>query len=90
MKLIHLLLIVFPFCALGQKCDCKSNYEWTKKTFEENDAGFQYIIDTKGKSTYEMHNTRIINKIKSIKEVSECGEAINEWLRFFRRGHIGL
>lgn len=26
---------------LGQDCNCESNFQWVKKTFEENDAGFR-------------------------------------------------
>ena len=37
------MAVVLTYSANGQTCTCKSNFEWVKKTFEENDAGFQYI-----------------------------------------------
>jgi hypothetical protein len=61
-----------------------------KKTFEENDAGFQYVIDTKGKQAYNIHNQLFEDKITSIKNNYECAEIFNEWLQFFRKKHIGI
>jgi hypothetical protein len=76
--------------AYGQNCDCKSNFDWMKKTFEENDAGFQYVVDTKGRQVYEIHNQLFDKKIAAIKNNSECTEILNEWLQFFRKNHIGI
>ena len=46
-QIIILILLIFSLATYGQDCDCKSNFEWAKKTFEENDAGFQFAIDIK-------------------------------------------
>jgi hypothetical protein len=67
-----------------------SNYEWVKKTFEENDAGFRYALETKGEQAYTDHNKRILEKVKNIKTLSECTPVLYEWLTFFRSGHIGI
>ena len=61
-----------------------------KKTFEENDAGFQYIIDKKGQAAYNIHNQLMIEKIKAAKTLTECTGLMYEWLTFFRSGHIGI
>ena len=50
---IILLLCCCYYQANGQTCTCESNFEWMKKTFEENDAGFQYFIDKKGQDAYD-------------------------------------
>ncbi len=89
-KQLLLILIFLPIHIYGQDCNCESNFNWTKKTFEENDAGFQYIIDTKGEQAYKLHNQMFIDKIENIKDTSECQQIINEWLWFFRKGHVGL
>lgn len=90
MKQIFLILLFSPFLTYGQDCDCQSTFKWTKKTFEENDAGFQYILSKKGEQAYALHNQKIIAKIKNIKEPSECTQTIKEWLSFFRKGHINF
>lgn len=75
---------------LGQDCNCESNFQWVKKTFEENDAGFQYAINQKGKDAYELHNQKFLQRIKNVKTDLECTTTLYEWLKFFRSGHIGI
>ena len=82
--------IALAYSAQGQTCNCESNFEWVKKTFEENDAGFQYIIDKKGQATYDTHNQLMLQKINATKTLSECTELLGEWLTFFRKGHLWI
>jgi hypothetical protein len=89
-KLILTTLLFFPLFVFSQNCDCESNFNWVKKTFEENDAGFSYAIEKKGKQAYQNHNEVFIQKVKNIKKSSECTETIYEWLTFFRSGHIAI
>ena len=88
--LILTLITLISKVTYGQDCDCKNNFEWVKKTFEENDAGFQYILDKKGQQAYNIHNTLFADKIKSAKSLTECTTLLYEWLTFFRSGHIGI
>ncbi|MDR3218275.1 MAG: hypothetical protein LBU22_04725 [Dysgonamonadaceae bacterium] len=89
-----LLLIVVFFAgvvaAIAQNCDCERNFVWVKKTFEENDAGFRYVIDKKGLSEYEKQNVVVLEKVKSAQNNYECAEILNNWLHFFRKNHIGI
>ncbi|MET3036659.1 S41 family peptidase [Chryseobacterium sp. NRRL B-14859] len=92
LKIKTLILIFITSSAFGfaQTCTCETNYLWVKKTFEENDAGFQYVIDKKGISAYQAHNNEFLNKIRNIKSDTECTKALYEWLTFFRSGHISI
>ena len=93
MRKFHFTIIISFLTAnlsLAQNCDCNSNFEWVKKTFEENDAGFQYIIDKKGEAAYHIHNQLILEKIKTAKTLKECTYIIKEWSKFFRTGHFGI
>ena len=83
-------IILSSTFAFSQNCDCKKNFEWVKKTFEENDAGFAYAVEKKGKQAYEAHNLLISQKIKSTKKLSACTSLLYEWLTFFRSGHIAV
>ena len=87
-----LILILFGISTFtyGQNCNCESNFQWVKKTFEENDAGFQYVIDKKGLDAYNAHNATFLNKIKNAKSDIECTQTIYHWLKFFRSGHIAI
>ena len=86
-----LLLIV---CAINIQLGASSfeeKFQWVKQTFEENDAGFQMVLDRKGQAAYDSHNQRIAQKIESAKDLNECLEVLREWLRFFRSsGHLEL
>jgi hypothetical protein len=93
MKKIFSLSIVLLFTSnliVAQNCNCKTNFEWVKKTFEENDAGFKYTIESKGTQAYQNHNQLFLQKIKGIKKTEECTKALYEWLTFFRTGHIAI
>ena len=87
---ISSLFIVTTTSLYAQNCDCTKNFEWVKKTFEENDAGFEYALKQKGKQAYEDHNKRMAEKVKSLKTFTECGPALYEWMTFFRSGHIAI
>ncbi|MBA5791762.1 peptidase S41 [Flavobacterium sp. xlx-214] len=92
MKKLTTVIALFATIALGyaQNCSCESNFEWVKKTFEENDAGFEHIIAKKGQQAYTDHNQRIATKIKDAKDIVTCTDVLYEWLEFFRSGHIDI
>ncbi|RXM51325.1 MULTISPECIES: S41 family peptidase [unclassified Chryseobacterium] len=89
-KALLLILVTSSAWSFAQSCNCESNYQWVKKTFEENDAGFQYIIDKKGTAAYEFHNKEFLNKIRNTKSDTECNQTIYDWLKFFRSGHFSI
>ena len=87
-QITFLILIIFPFVLFGQDCDCKTNFEWLKKTFTENDAGFTYAIENIDKVLYKNHNKQFEEKVKSVTNSDECLELMESWLNFFRKGHL--
>ncbi|MBG0763791.1 MAG: hypothetical protein H0S78_02705 [Tissierellales bacterium] len=86
--LILILLNLLPFSILAQECNCKKIFEWTKQTFEENDAGFSYIIEKKGEQAYSIHNKLIQGKVDAITSPIDCQNIMREWLSFFRSTHV--
>ncbi len=89
-KILLVIVLTLPTFMNAQNCNCEQNFQWVKKTFEENDAGFAYAIENKGIKSYEQHNKIFEQRIKNIKDITACTKALNEWLRFFRSGHIGI
>ncbi|MEL6483355.1 MAG: hypothetical protein AAFP96_00750 [Bacteroidota bacterium] len=81
---------LLPLCIFAQDCDCASDFQWLKETFEKNDAGFAYTLDRAGEQAYENHNAIFLEKVKSIEDSNACVEVLREWLSFFRSGHIGI
>ncbi len=88
--LILLLPILSPTLNFAQDCNCESNFEWVKNTFEENDAGFEHTLNTKGEQAYADHNKRILERVKSAQELTDCASILYEWMTFFRSGHIAI
>ncbi|AZB28781.1 S41 family peptidase [Chryseobacterium balustinum] len=84
------LFTLLSISTYAQDCNCTKNFEWVKKTFEENDAGFQYAIKQKGDQAYSDLNKRISEKVKSAKTFGDCSPILYEWLTFFRSGHVSI
>lgn len=89
-KILLILLSSRALGAIAQDCNCKDNFEWAKKTFVENDAGFQYTIDRKGTAEYKKHNELFVTRVEGITNTEDCAMAIYEWMKFFRGGHISV
>lgn len=89
-NLLLLVLFAMSMSVFGQECNCEENFNWVRKTFEENDAGFQYILDQKGQDDYALLNEKITEKAKNAKTLLDCQNAIYEWSKFFRTGHFGF
>ncbi|MCC9065232.1 S41 family peptidase [Flavobacterium piscisymbiosum] len=89
-KTVIFLFLIISFNTFAQKCSCQDNFAWLKQTFEENDAGFQFVIDKKGLKEYQNHNEIFSKKIKNIKDANDCQKALSEWLLFFRKSHLSL
>ena len=87
---ILIAIIISGLNGFAQNCTCESNFAWVKKTFEENDAGFRYVLEKKGQEAYDTHNNLTAEKIKAAKNLYECTFIINDWLHFFRKRHIGF
>lgn len=90
MKKLAFITLLLPLTAMANTLDCKSEFEWLKTTFENNDAGFEYAISTKGENSYKSHNTEYLNAVKNSRSVTECHQQLQGWLSFFRDGHIGI
>ena len=88
-KILFLIAIV-PLVGFSQNCNCLDNYNWVKKTFEENDAGYLLALKQKGNIAYEKHNEVFERKIQLITDAKECELALREWLAFFRPGHLTI
>lgn len=88
--LVFVLMLFATQVLEAQDCTCNDNYLWVKKTFEENDAGFTYALEQKGKEAYAAHDAAIQEQVQSITDRTECTQTLYQWLSFFRSGHIGI
>ena len=89
-KLLFTVLLVLPLLSFAQDCDCQSDFQWMKKTFEENDAGFRYVLTQKGDEFYQQHNEAFLKKVKETTTKIECYQVMRDWKTFFRKGHFEI
>ncbi|NRR93516.1 hypothetical protein HSX10_18240 [Winogradskyella undariae] len=90
-KLICFLIIVMLHSIIfSQNCSCEENFKWLKTTFEENDAGFSYVLAEKGENEYKNYNEKFTKKIKLISNNKDCAKTLSDWLSYFRSGHLSL
>ena len=55
----------------AQNCNCKENYEWTKKTLKKM-MGYRHILDTKGRTAYDLHNKITNDKVTNITDFTSA------------------
>ncbi|MCR8561367.1 hypothetical protein KXD93_27185 [Mucilaginibacter sp. BJC16-A38] len=84
------LIIVVGGRSFAQECNCSLAFKWAKQAFEDNDAGFQYILDQKGSEAYQIHNNVFQKKVRRITNADSCMLAMRQWAKFFRVGHFGF
>ncbi len=92
MKNVFLFSILFFLSAastFAQQCNCAESFDWMVNTFKTNDAGFQYVIDKKGMDEYTKHIDFYREKALNATSTNDCLTILNNWLYFFRKGHIG-
>ncbi len=89
--LILLLFCVFPLSfAISQECDCHKEFLWMKRTFEENDAGYPWLIEDKGYKTYKKFCDSIEVLTVNANNLLDCEMLLSSWQSFYRKGHIGV
>ncbi len=72
----------------SKDCNCLEDYRWIKETFEKNDAGFEWIIQKKGIEAYQKFCDSIEVELKNAEDIYKCNKILNDWGRFFRKGHF--
>lgn len=89
--LFTLTLLLFLGCTTNpDECDCKNSFDWMTKTFMENDAGYNTLVETNNMAGVESHTKSLRKRAKKTRNIDECAEIMNEWLHFFRKAHIGI
>lgn len=90
-SIIPFLLLTLSFLgSFSQNCDCVADFDWMVHTFKTNDAGFSYVIEKKGLDEYVKHTELSRQKAMQTDSMYACLKVMQDWLAFFRKGHIGI
>lgn len=93
MKLILasvLLLFLISFNSFGQPCNCSQEFNYVKDKIEKNYAGFKDKVNSKTEATYQKRTQVALEQSQLITTPAHCVYLINEWLTFFKDGHIQI
>ena len=85
-----LLLTCGPALLMAQACDCPATFRWVVKTFSENDAGYTYALEEKGREAYDAMLAETTAAADTVTQLSNCSAPIAGYLGWFRPGHWGI
>lgn len=93
MKLLSSLCLLICLISIrvhGQDCNCKSEFINVKNKIETSYAGFQDKVTAQTKDRYNQYTLRALAEAEKINYSPYCIDLINNWLSFFRDGHIQI
>ncbi|MBG6233554.1 hypothetical protein IWX76_000109 [Pedobacter sp. CAN_A7] len=85
-----LLLCFISFNSFGQPCNCSQEFNDVKDKIEKNYAGFKDKVNAKTEARYHKRTKVALKQSKLITTPAHCVYLINEWLTFFKDGHIQI
>ena len=83
-----LVLFFISFNAFAQTCNCSQEFNYVKDKIEKNYAGFKDKVNSKTEAVYRKRTQLAFEQSTSIKTPAHCIYLINDWLTFFKDGHI--
>ncbi|WP_432712435.1 S41 family peptidase [Pedobacter sp.] len=83
-----LLVILISSHSFGQSCNCSQEFKFIKHKIEINYAGFKDKVNHQTAAAYGRRTQLALEQSKLIKTPAQCVSLINDWLAFFKDGHI--
>jgi hypothetical protein len=83
-----LLLFLVHTAAFSQECNCAEEFQYVKSKIEKNYAGFRDKVNPKTKIAYQKYSAQVLERSKNITSSPYCINLLNEWIGFFKDGHI--
>lgn len=94
MNLKHLLFppifLLISIHAIGQACNCTTEFLHVKDQITHNYAGFKDKVTGATNVAYTIYTQRILKATKGITSPHHCALLINDWLNFFKDRHVAF
>lgn len=87
-RLTAICILLFCIHSFGQSCNCAREFNFVKDKIEVNYAGFKDKVNLKTQSSYDKYTLSFLKRTQSVTISAHCVYLINEWLTFFKDGHI--
>ena len=65
-------------------------FDWLIQAFSDNDAGYFYALERKGRQKYLRHTKHCKQMLSKVQSLDEAIDVYRYWLKFFREQHIGI
>lgn len=78
------------YSSFSQTCNCQTELTYIKSKIEKNYAGFGDKVNSLTKASYDEQTALALERAKSITKPSYCVALMNDWLKFFKDGHIQI
>ncbi len=85
-----LLVLSISVQSYAQDCNCNEEFIQIKNKIEKSYAGFRDKVTRKTKVEYDQHSKLTLDQSKLITKPAYCLDLINNWLTFFKDGHIQI
>ncbi|HMG69227.1 MAG TPA: S41 family peptidase [Chitinophagaceae bacterium] len=88
--LILIFLQTVVRVSFAQNCNCETKFSFLKTYIEKNYSGFQGKVRKDNKAEYNVFSQNILGPVQKTTNSIRCTELMNEWLAFFKDGHIQI
>jgi len=85
-----LILFLFNQNVFSQNCNCSQELQHVKEKIEQNYAGYRDKVNSKTKAGYQKYTQQVMERSKTISSTPHCIYLMNEWLAFFKDGHVEI
>ncbi|KIO76473.1 hypothetical protein TH53_14640 [Pedobacter lusitanus] len=83
-----IILFLIHLNTYAQECNCAEEFQYIKGKIEKNYSGFRDKVNPATKIAYQKYSGQILERSKKINSAPYCINLINEWIGFFKDGHI--
>lgn len=83
-------LLSFSIKSFSQNCNCAREFQYIKEKIEKNYAGFGDKVNPETQASYQKYSLQVLERAKKISSSPYCVYLINEWIGFFKDGHVEI
>lgn len=85
-----IFLIIISVQTFAQTCNCSTQLLDAKDKIEHNYAGFKDKVNDQTRAMYQRATNKALAQAKNVHQPAYCVALINQWLKFFKDGHIQI
>jgi hypothetical protein len=83
-------LAAFAAPAAAQECNCPQTFDFVTTTVRENYSGWRDKVTPQTQPALDSLTARVRARVQAARTDLECAQAMQEWIAFFRDGHVGV